>query len=111
MGQQYFDAQLKLRNRNKGKRIVMFQLEPEPGSAVEIDSPSYSPQKKELSPRKIMKNKELNIDKLMNATLKKSPKFTAKHPDPFMRLQSPTRKDSVRKESLRNSIKRKNTVY
>jgi len=93
----------------------MFQLEPEPGSAVEIDSPSYSPQKKELSPRKIMNNKVLNIDKLMNATLKKSPKFTlshkAKHPDPFMHLQSPMRKDSVRKESLRNSIKRKNTIY
>ena len=40
----------------------MFQLEPEPGSAVEVvESPGLSPSK---SPKKIMKNKVLNFEKI-----------------------------------------------
>ena len=51
---------LKSRRKNKN-RIVAFQLEPEPGSALEIESPTISPTK---SPKKLMKNKVLNLDKL-----------------------------------------------
>ena len=60
---------MELRNRKKkGNRVVMFQLDPEPGSAVEIESP--------CSPKK-QKDKVLKFEKLYYGQSVK-PKFNKK---------------------------------
>ena len=61
LGQKHFESLVRTPNKKKAARIVMFQLEPEPGSAVDTESPSPL---KSSSPKKVLKNKVLNYEKI-----------------------------------------------